>query len=178
MEVVVLVRHPAAFIASFQNKNWRFPYRHFTSQPKLMEAFLEPYADRIREFEERRLNYDLVEGGALLWTILYDVLNQHGKIRPNWIWLRHEDLCIRPQDEFRALFKRLGLSVTPHVRNVIENTTSASNVLEASSRSTKLDRESKGLVSKWKNKLSKEEAKRIRALTERVSCKWYDDKWC
>jgi len=47
LEVVVLVRHPAAFAASLKRLNWRHPFEHFLQQEMLMERYLDPYRAEI-----------------------------------------------------------------------------------------------------------------------------------
>ncbi len=47
LEVVVLVRHPAAFAASLKRLNWWHPFEHFLEQEMLTERYLDPYRAEI-----------------------------------------------------------------------------------------------------------------------------------
>lgn len=54
LEVVVLVRHPAAFAASLKRLNWRHPFEHFLKQEMLMERHLDSYRAEIASRREHR----------------------------------------------------------------------------------------------------------------------------
>src|SRR5690606_27364425 len=49
-DVVIIIRHPAAFIASLKVKNWEFDFNEFLNQPDLMNSYLKPYDTDIRLF--------------------------------------------------------------------------------------------------------------------------------
>lgn len=50
MDVVVLIRHPAAFAGSIKVKNWTYPFAHFLEQPLLMKDYLHPFERDIQKF--------------------------------------------------------------------------------------------------------------------------------
>jgi hypothetical protein len=50
MAVVVVIRHPAAFVSSIINLNWSHPFSHFLEQTLLLNERLVPFEDEIREY--------------------------------------------------------------------------------------------------------------------------------
>ena len=53
MNVVVMIRHPAAFCSSLKKLNWKFDFNHFLVQPQLMrETRLAEFESEIRYFAE------------------------------------------------------------------------------------------------------------------------------
>ena len=52
MDVLIMIRHPAAFCSSLKIKDWHFDFNHFLDQPFLMKRFLGGFEDEIREFSE------------------------------------------------------------------------------------------------------------------------------
>jgi hypothetical protein len=105
--VVVLIRHPAAFVASFKSLHWRHPFDHFLKQPLLMRDHLSPFEDEIREFAEHK--QDPVDQAILLWRLIHSVILRYQKTHPEWTFARHRDLSSNPIGEFRRIFERLKL---------------------------------------------------------------------
>ncbi len=68
-EVVVLVRHPAAFAASLKRLNCRHPFGHFLTQAMLMERCLDPYRAELESKPE-----NIAEQAAIIWKCIYGVL--------------------------------------------------------------------------------------------------------
>jgi hypothetical protein len=106
-EVVVLIRHPAAFVASFKSLHWEHPFDHFLKQPQLMRDYLHPFEDEIRKFAERR--QDVVDQAILLWRLIHSMILRYRETHPEWTVVRHRDLSLNPVGEFRRIFERLGL---------------------------------------------------------------------
>ena len=93
-EVVVLVRHPAAFAASLKRLNWRFPLEHFLEQ----------------EIESKSENS--AEQAAIIWECIYGVLFAYVDSNANWLVRKHEALSGSPVVELGSLCKALGLEWT------------------------------------------------------------------
>jgi hypothetical protein len=51
-EVIVLIRHPAAFVNSVVRRELRHPFRDFVDQPLLMDGLLAPFEDDVRRLED------------------------------------------------------------------------------------------------------------------------------
>jgi len=176
-QVVVLVRHPAAFVSSLKRLNWRFWFGELVAQPQFLEAHLAAFGDEIqRAYHEPP---DLVGQAVLIWRVLHHVIRGYQQSHPHWTYLRHEDLSTRPVEEFEKLFGRLGLAFTPQVRRTIEKHTAPENPSEAGERVVhQLKRDSRSNVWNWQTRLTPEEIVRIRKGAEDVARFFYtDDDW-
>ena len=167
-DVVILIRHPAAFIASLKLKNWEFDFNNFLDQPNLMNTYLKPFDNDIRIYAREK--QPILNQGILLWNILYSVVIQYRKKHgDNWYFVKHEDLSLNPEKEFKALFKFLKLSFHKDIQNYLSKTTTSEN-------NTKLKRDSKLNIYTWKNRLSEEEIQQIKHRTSNVWKHFYSEK--
>jgi hypothetical protein len=175
MDVIVLIRHPLAFASSLKRLGWTFPFHHLTMQPRLLEDFeLEPYRDEMDRLY--RTSTDAVEHAILLWRIFHLVIRQYQRRHPDWSFLRHEDLSLRPVEEFQKLFARLGLDWHRRVRKTIAEHTSEQNVAEAPDRKIhELKRDSKANIWNWTHRLLPEEVARVRKGTEDLAQLFYPE---
>ena len=174
-QVVITVRHPAAFASSLKRLNWAFDFRDLLDQPTLMRDHLE--GDRA-EMESIKVD-DIISQSALLWRMIYRFVHSTRSLFPDFKIVRHKDLSLDPITGYQVLYESLGLSFTEKVRNVILNSSSSENPTELSKKkvhSVKLD--SRANINNWKKHLSSEEITRIRKMTEGVSHLFYsDDEW-
>ena len=102
MHIVILIRHPAAFVSSIKRLKWGLPFQHLLAQSRLMEDYLHPFEARMKEVVAGE--HDLIDRAILLWNIVYYVVDQHRQKHPDWIFLRHEDLSMDPVHHFDALY--------------------------------------------------------------------------
>jgi hypothetical protein len=173
MDVVVLIRHPAAFVNSLMRKGWDHPFSHFTEQPELM-AQLEPYRHELERFAAHE--QPLFDQAVLLWLVIHERIRTYEERRP-WTFLRHEDVSREPVTRFRALYDTLGLTWTDGVRATIEAHSGAGNPGDTDDPAAHR-RESAAVITSWKRHLSPDEIRTIRARTEQLAARWYgDDDW-
>lgn len=174
-QVVITVRHPAAFASSLKRLNWFFDFHDLLDQPALMRDHLE--ADRA-EMESIKPD-DIIGQSALLWRMIYRFVHSTRSLFPDFKIVRHKDLSLDPVAGYKSLYESLGLTFTERVRNVILNASSSENPTELSTKkvhSVKLD--SRANVNNWKKHLSADEITRIRKMTEGVSQLFYlDEEW-
>ncbi len=171
-KVVITVRHPAAFASSLKRLNWPFDFQDLLDQPLLMRDFLEPY----REQMQAAKTDDIIGQAAVLWNVIYHSVHVVLQRNPDLIAVRHEDLSLDPVEGFRTLYNSLGLDFTRRVEKTILNSSSSENPVEAPRKniySVKLD--SRTNINTWKKRLSEDEIKRIRSITEKVSSHYYSD---
>jgi hypothetical protein len=174
MDVVVLIRHPAAFASSLKRLGWTFPFPDLLAQPQLLRTHLAPFEDDIRRVHAAP--DDVIEHAVLIWRILHYVILKYRLRHPDWVFVRHEDLSLRPADEFRALFVRLGLDFRPEVRRTVEAFTSRENASEAPAGAVhELRRDSRANVWNWAQRLRPEEIARVRAGTEDLARRFYPE---
>jgi hypothetical protein len=170
--VVIVVRHPAAFVSSLKRLNWPFDLQDLLDQPLLMRDHLEPYRGQIESAQKG----DLIGQWALLWNLIYSTVHAALARNPGSITVRHEDLSIDPINRYRDLYHTLDLEFTPRVEKVILKSSSSENPAEGSRKriySVKLD--SRANVDNWKKRLTEDEIRRIREMTHEVSSLYYPD---
>lgn len=166
MEVVVTVRHPAAFAASVLRLGWRHDFDSFAGD------------ERLRRFDtESRQAADPLEEAALLWRILYTVVDGYRADHPDWIFVRHEDAARAPLATFEHLYARLGLELTPQARRTIERSSAKENPVVAASRHA-IELDSAASAGRWRTQLTPAEVARIRESTQDVWPRFYaDEDW-
>ncbi len=175
MQPVVMVRHPAALVATVTRRNWHHRFADFLEQPYLMRDLL---SERQAEIERLVAGPPSAFDGAIaLWNILTEHVAGIAERHPDWIILRHEDVCREPVPQFRALYERLGLEWAPQVEEFIDRTTSSANPT-SQARADSILRNSAAHADSWKRELTPEQIAEIRARTEEVSSVFYsDDDW-
>ena len=173
MNVIVLIRHPAAFTSSLKRLNWPHNFSHFLNQPFLMKDYLTPFEEEIRTFAETE--HDILEQGSLLWRIIHYMILQYQEKHKDWIFIRHEDISMDPLYHFEYLYKRMHLTLTDKEKQVIEEYSSEDNPTEATRGHTLVKRNSKSNIKSWQKKFSREELSTLRTQVEEISHKFYSD---
>jgi hypothetical protein len=166
-DVIVMVRHPAAFIASLKVKGWQFGFHNFLDQQALMEGYLKEYSEEIASFAKEPR--DIVSQGILLWNCLYTTVAQlQSKYAEEWLFVTHEALSISPMEEFKKIFQFLKVDWDEKVEAKILETTTQE---EATHRK----RDSKQNVHTWKERLSEVEIEKIKRETGKVWPHFYSE---
>ncbi|MEL7069946.1 MAG: sulfotransferase domain-containing protein [Cyanobacteria bacterium J06581_3] len=176
MNVVVIIRHPAAFVSSLKAAKWDFPFEHFVNQEKLMDDILYPFRDEIHRAAQCPL--DLVAQGSLLWKLFHHHVITLQEKRTDWLFVKHEDLCRTPIDSFQALFNRLNLDFSDEVMAKLSGYTKREEgvrTFRLFNYSKDIRRNSKKTIKSWKKRLSQRESERIRNSVEDVSKHFYSD---
>jgi len=175
-DILISVRHPAAFVSSLKRLGWTHDFNHFLEQEELMETYLYPFRDKVKEFSKNEKN--IIEQGILLWNIINLNTLKFKQKYPQVYTVRHEDLSINPMVEFKKIFDYFHISFTPETNQYLLETTSESNDAEAQNNvAHQLHRDSKANIYNFKNRLTENEIKQIRTGTEMVSHVFYDQEW-
>jgi hypothetical protein len=174
--VVVIVRHPAAFVSSLKKLGWTFDFRHLLRQPALMDGRLAMFRGEMEA--ALRAPDDVVRQASLLWRVVYRNVDDYRAV-PGLHVVRHEDLSLDPVREYERLYETLGLSFTSDAKRAIARLTSEDNPEEvtlAKPYSVRLD--SRANLEHWKRRLERAEIDRVRDLTFDVAPSYYsDDDW-
>ena len=174
-QVILLIRHPAAFAGSLKRLGWTFNFNNLLEQPLLMKDWLEPLR---AEIETAQRNHpDIVSQASLLWLAIYQVVTKYRKLYPQIQLYRHEDLSMDPLAGFSLLYKNLGLDLSQRARNTIISSSSSGNPKSRSDRAiytTSLD--SQANIENWKRYLDNDEVRQIRQMTVDVASHYYPDK--
>jgi hypothetical protein len=181
-QVAVLVRHPAAMVASYRKLGYRAHFRHFLDQPQLMADYLEPWRADMEALVETD---DRVAQVATFWTMLHRVLAEMTDRSDRLHVVRYEDLCADPVDEFERLFARMGLEFNDAARAEVVRGTEGSSKNQSHawrvsrhgglSRTAFRPMDSRSMIWAWKDKISAGEAARIRAIAGPVAERFYGD---
>lgn len=172
MQVVVLVRHPAAFAGSLKKPNWTHPFEHFVKQPLLMNNHLNHFRQEIEEYA--RIDKDIVDQAILLWNLIHSMILKYRENNPNWIFVRHEDISKSPIEEFSKLYDKLNLDYSNNIRKKIANFSRSKT--GAQDKNIKIARDSKSNISSWKNRLTKSEVQRIKYGTKDIASQFYEEE--
>jgi len=168
MDMLVLIRHPAAFAGSIKKAGWRTGMKNFLRQPLLMEYHLAEFYDEIQRHNNKE--QDFVEEAILLWNIIHSfILKYQKRYKDSWLFLRHEDISKKPVEYYEKIYSHLGLDFTDKIKNKVHQFSTVSK------NNNKLQRDSKANIYSWKNRLTEEEIFRIRKKTFEISSHFYTE---
>ena len=176
-QVVVTVRDPVATVSSWRRLGWTPRLAELLAQPALVR-------DRLARFVPD-LEAALAAGGdggvgppSLLWRVIYGTVAAYRQELPGPEVVRHEDLSADPVPAFGRLYARLGLPFGPGAERAILAATSAGSGGGATrwsvsrsgvSRTAARRLDSRANLEVWRDRLTDEEAARIRELTADVA---------
>ncbi len=167
-DVIIIIRHPAAFIASLKVKNWVHDFTHFEQQESLLNKYLFPYKEQIIDFVNTE--HDIIEQGILLWNTIYStVLQYYQKYEKQWCFVKHEDISMNPMDSFESICNEVNIKFTEHHKAFIRKTTSDRN------GEGTLVRNSKSNIYSWKDRLTSGEIEKIKENTAHVWKHFYEE---
>jgi hypothetical protein len=171
-QVVIVVRHPLAFVSSLKRLGWNFNFQDLLAQPLLMRDYLEPFREDMLANPQ-----DVIAQGSLLWRMVYTVVDRFRESNPEFIVIRHEDLSREPKEGFRDLYTSLGLAFTSKEQNKLNKFSQSGNPEELSIKrvhGVKLD--SQANLSNWKKRLTENDISRIRHLTADIVQNFYPEE--
>jgi sulfotransferase family protein len=181
-QVCLLVRHPAAMVASYRKLSYSAHFRHFLAQPLLMRDWLEPWRGEMEALVDTD---DKVAQVGFFWRMLHHPLAEMAERSERIHVVRYEDLCLDPEGGYERLFALLGVEYSDYARQQVVDGTSGSS--KAKSHSWQLSRrgflsrtafrpmDSKAMVGAWRKTVTPEEAARLRELTGPVAEHFYSD---
>lgn len=165
MDVLVLIRHPAAFAASIKRLGWRHSFATFFDERGRLPDVVAPFEAEIRAQAERP--GDAVAQAALLWRLLYNAVDGYRERHPDWVFLRHEDASLDPAGTFERLYDRLGLELTAAARAEIDQSSASDNPSELPTpHAVALD--SAASLGRWRDQLTADEVETLRERTRDV----------
>lgn len=169
-QVIVTVRHPAAFTSSLKRLRWSFDFKDLLEQPLLMRDWLEPFREEIINSDRE----DIVAQGALLWRIIYQVVETYAGQNPAIRVVRHEDLARDPRAGFQSLYRFLNLKFSTSAEKTVLQSSATDNPKETSRSNIYTVRlDSRASLDNWKRRLTSEEIQRVRRLTSELAQNLY-----
>jgi hypothetical protein len=167
VDVVVLLRHPAAFVASLKVKKWRTDFNMFLNQPELMQKIPAKYHEQIIDYANTERS--IIEEGTLMWKLIYStVADYQSKYGDSWYFVKHEELSAKPKIEFEKLFSFLNISMNENVKK---------KIAEYSKAETKSDLKRNSLknIYTWHDRLTSDEIAFIKEETREVWTNFYQE---
>lgn len=175
MEVVVTIRQPAAFVASFKRLRWHHDFASMLDDRRLIGDRLAAYEPEIRALAQQP--GDLVTEAVLLWRVIYGTVAQYRTEHPEWQYVRQEDLARDPVTQFEKLYAALGLDFDDRIRAAVEAHSSALNPDRlAKAHGTRLD--SRASLEGWRKVLTDDEVEQVREGARDVASSFYaEGEW-
>lgn len=173
MDVVVMIRHPAAFASSVKRLNWRFEFRDWLAQDDLLRDKLARWHEQMHDAWAGKV--DIIEHAIVMWNAIHDVIDGYRAAHPDWTFVRYEDLADAPMDGFRSLYERTGLTWSKKVAKAIASSSDAGNPSEVPLwRHQSIKRSSAAAKDTWRTRLTEEEIERVTAGTAEIAARFYD----
>lgn len=172
-QVVIVVRHPAAFVSSLKRLDWPFDFTDLVSQPLLLRDWIAPFEQQMRRATSAP--DDLIGNASLLWCVLYLVATKFIEAHPGFLLAKHEDLSRDPVTGFAQLYNKLALTFSEQAKKTVSKSSTSDNPKEITRQDiygTRVD--SQANLENWKKRLSAAEITRIRRITDEVSSIYYE----
>ncbi len=171
-DVVITVRHPAAFASSLKRLGWAFQLEDLLAQPHLMRDWLEPFSTKIRGLPAE----DVIGRAAWLWKMIYHVVDQLRQQYPRFHIVLHEELSLDPVRHFRSLFASLNLDFSARAQLTVQDSSRSDNPKEVSTSAAHAIRlDSRANLDNWKRRLATQEVDRIHQITASVAERYYPE---
>ncbi len=176
-QVIVVIRHPAAFASSLKRLGWNFDFQHLLRQPLLMSDWLDGYRQEMLSLLERP--EDIIAQSCLLWRMIYETVGRFQLDAQQLYTVRHEDLSREPLNHFQKLYEWLGLKFSAQAQEAIRAASNPRNPQELKQKNvhgTTLN--SLANLDNWKKRLTPEEIERIWELTSPTVSGYYSrEEW-
>ena len=170
-QVVIVIRHPLAFIGSVKRLKWYFDFNGLLQQKELINGPLYRYKDEIKYQIENSGN--IINQAVLLWNIIHNQIIDYQKKYPNWIFILHEHISLFPTTEFKLLFQKLNLDYTDMIDKNVRKYSFSSVREIPDGKVFYLKRNSKCNITSWKKRLTRKEIDYITRKTALVASCFY-----
>ncbi len=157
IKTVVMVRHPCAHYYSVNKQNWHFDIGNLIGQQELINDF----GMGISEDHWEKAKNDNLVSIVLLWKIMSRMLASVGEQNDNLLLVRHEDLCMDPENEIHRICKHMGINFTLSMKKYIKITSQGSSAEAPEGQVHSFQRNSKALVNVWRENLSRDQIKTL-----------------
>jgi hypothetical protein len=167
---LVMLRHPAAFVSSLKTHGWFFDFRNLLDQPDAIATFFPEERETLAAVAGRQFT-DIVYEASVLWRLLHKVILTYRDRHPDWLFVRLEDIARDPLREFRQLASQAGLPETWPSDEALRKAIRQAGTDQAVNAATER-------IPVWRSRLSPEEIKKVRQLTETTAARFYpDSEW-
>lgn len=168
MDIVITIRHPAAFALSMKEKNWIVTPTVFQKQNSELSHIYTSHQDVISSYLKMKdKKSDLIGSAILGWNLLHIAIDYFRDKYSNWIFVRHEDLSKNPLGSFKKIYRTLDLQYKDVVVHKIKKSTSG-HLTSGNRRNTQSN------LVKWKEQLTSKEIERIKSGTSSIWPLFYE----
>jgi len=116
VDIVIILRHPANVISSYIKMKFNDSIRNIFSQKRLISDYFVSYDDIINN----KNTNTIIERMTMQIGAFYHIIQKQMQSNPNWIIIKHEDLCKNPFDMSMDIYEKLNLKWDQNVENYIE----------------------------------------------------------
>lgn len=168
---VIIVKHPASFIASIKRVGFQPSPTKLNDQPHLIEDYFADEADFLtKEWS------DPILAAAAFWRVIYKVLLKQASQYPDWKVITHEQLSQDPISVFKELYEYLDLPWSKSTKNKIIKQTQGNRSAEAKiGRVQDFNRNSAEIFKMRRDSLSLEERQSIFEIVKDVALQVYTE---
>lgn len=177
MDVVVIIRHPAAYVWSvLKDPSHIHSFRSvFVEQPELLSKLSTLSFKNISALDDEA---SLLHRASIFWKAIYSIAVDYRRQHRNWIFYRYEDLASSPLDKFSELCKDLNLEFTRNVEEVVRYHAIAESSADQDIHAHVKRIRSEQHIFDWKEGLNEDQISTIRSLTEPIASEFYsEDDW-
>lgn len=168
-KIVIVVRHPAAFVSSLIRMGWEPDIENFIAIAAAANVDAHAF-DVLRRFRSG----SFTDKGAAVWYMLHTKIADYVTRHPDWCVVRHEDLCMNTDFEFGRVLRYIGLERDNMVLREIDRLKYIDGPAAPPSRISHSKRRALHQVPfQWKTRLSPNAQDAIRRITEPVSSAFY-----
>jgi len=171
-KVILMTRHPAAFIESMMRVKWEFNFDNIYLQ-KHLKCQLEEYWDLIEYYAQNSLSIKPLDKHILIWNIYHHLIFEWGNKHKDWTIVSHEQLSANPVNEFKQLYNKLNLEYNEKVEDSIIEYTKSSNETLPGNQVQQLKRNSISVTEIWKHNLGQGMIDEILKKTENNFNRFY-----
>lgn len=165
-QTLVVIRHPASWVASFLRTGWSPELELLRRQDSLMDTL--PADDRAL----LTTSLDRLEQIAVFWRVVYGFLTRSDETR-NRIVVVHETVSSDPLTQFENLFEKLGVGWSNKVERKISRLTGSGSADGRSGRLSDLRRDSASIFETRIDALSSEQREVIAGITDPIASRFY-----
>lgn len=169
---VIVIKHPASFVASLKRVNFKPSPTKLKDQPYLIEDYFKDEANFLtRDWS------DSTQAAAAFWRVIYKVLLTQASQYPDWQVITHEKLSQEPIPVFKQLYHTLNLPWSESIQTKIIQQTQGNYSAEAQNgRVQDFRRNSADIFKLRRDSLSLEERRTIFEIVKDVALQVYSEE--
>lgn len=172
MDVLVMIRHPAAFVASIKKFEWQHHFDHFLCQKGFFDDEMKPFFKEVKEYAKHKKS--IIEQATLIWRMIYRKVHAYKLSHPEFLYIRHEDMLSHPEASFSDIARRLSISDVDSCIHACRSCNRVAGEKDAM-RADDIRRDSHAISRSWKTGLSESERNYVYKHSRDVWSLFYEE---